>query len=1000
MQYLKSINQQFMKIKHICSVAMLAMLSSVAIAQQTRTISGTVVDNVGSPIVGAAVTVDGTSIGTITDSNGRYSLEAPEGAQISVQYVGYDPTSVAMGSQSTIDVTLFESLDDFEDMLVAMGYGIQKKSDIATSIATVGKKDLNVGMLGVGADILQGKVAGLSVTSDANPNRRNVHATLRGASTLRTGAAAEPYYVIDGVPGMSLELVAPDDIVSVDVLRDAAATAIYGSKGANGVIIISTKRGLEDKTEVCYNGFAEVGTVSKQYDMMSAADYRNWFAEKGKVVDANVDNGVDTNWQDEVQRTLFAHHHNLSIDGGHDATRYAASLSYTNGRGVMRGTDLEHFIGRAFVQTNALHDHLTLQAAVNASISKRNDIVANDEGESVFDAMAYCLPTLSVWDTDGKYSTNNATKSHNAKALQAERTYFERDKKYLVSGKATIDIIDGLKYDVSVAYQNEQNGYNYYFTRQYPLLTEAKGSASRAQVENTRLVFETYLTYAKKIQEKHNLDILLGYSWEENNDNDGIQVTGSNFFDDALGFYNIGMSNSTSRNDYGGYQLSTLRMISLYGRVNYNYDSRYLLQVTMRRDGSSAFGENNRWATFPSFAAAWRMSDEVFAENWNAIDDMKLRLGYGISGNSLGFDVFASRQLFGGTGWTTDSNGSSIQSLGPTSNANPDLKWERTKMMNAGLDVAMLGNRLKFVVDFYNKDTEDLIASYPVSTSKYLYGWMTANVGKINNRGFEIGVDATPVESGDFKWQTAVNLSHNRNEVKKISNDTYHADHMDAATINITGQTGYYTQRIMEGEPIGTFYTYEWAGYNADGISVFYEYDSETGERTGETTASPTDKDRTITGCAQPKLTLGWNNNLHYKGWSLGLFFTGVFGNDILNVTRARLSSVADMESGRYNMLTNADVRPEDSNSHIVSDRYVESGSYFRLSALSLAYDFGTTGWLSDLKVSIAGKNLFTATKYEGINPEIELSGSAPGLDYYHTHPQVRSVMLGLSMTF
>ena len=382
-------------------------------------------------------------------------------------------------------------------------------------------------------------------------------------------------------------------------------------------------------------------------------------------------------------------------------------------------------------------------------------------------------------------------------------------------------------------------------------------------------------------------------------------------------------------------------------------------------------------------------------------DDLKFRIGYGVSGNSLGFDAFTARQVYGVTGWFTNSNGDQVHTIGATRNANPDLKWERTSMFNVGIDFGFFNNRLTGTIEYYDKRTKDLIYDYQVSTTEYLYNYLTANVGEISNKGFEITVNAIPVQTKDLTWSTSLNMSHNKNTVEKLSNREFSVDYIDVADLSGAGQSNCYQQRIMEGHPIGQFYTWEWAGYNEDGVSVFYVHDPETGERTGETTTTPTQDDRACTGSAQPKFTLGWSNTLTYKKFSLTAFFQGSFGNKIMNGTKARLSNIAD--AGIRNWVTSfpEENLPTDFNSHYLSDRYIEDGSYLRLSNLSLSYDFGNIGkWISNLRVSATCNNLFTITGYSGIDPEVNLGGLTPGIDNRNTYPRTRTYMLGVNINF
>ena len=823
----------------------------------------------------------------------------------------------------------------------------------------------------------------------------------------------EPYYVIDGIPGMSLSLIAPEDIESIDVLRDASATAIYGSKAANGVILITTKKGSKSEhTSVNYSAYLAFDNIAKRLDMMTADELRA-YAKENNITLPN-DKGANTNWNDEVLRTAISHNHNVSINGGSEKTQYSASMSYQNKQGIIRGTDFERFGGRAFLQTKTLNDRLTLAFNVNAAQSKGTTVDSAKDGQSVFDAMNYYSPLVPVTNADGSwYSDKTISQNFNPVSMINEDT-FENNKKLLQgTAKATLDITKDLKWNLSLSYQDEQYIWNEYHTSQSQYNTR-NGEAKRIATENKKKILETYINYDHTFADIHKLGLMAGYSWEQNDDNDSFGLNVYDFYNDNTTFYNLNLANKmdwqnggiTSNNNG---HLETLRMISFYGRINYSFNSKYLLQATIRRDGSSAFGKNNRWGTFPSASLAWRMSEEKFIKDLNVFDDLKFRVGYGVSGNSLGFGAYSAIQTYSTSGWFnyTNANGTqnSYHTLAAASNANPDLKWERTAMLNIGLDFSFFGGRLGGTIEYYDKRTSDLIYTYEVSTNRYPFGTMPANVGDISNKGIEFTINATPIQTKNFSWQTSLNLSHNKNNVESISNSEYSVDYIRAADPEITGYSSNAdVQRIMEGHPIGTFYTYEWAGYNDQGVSVFYVHDPETGERTGETTTDPeTDRDRTIIGCAQPDLNLGWSNNFQYKNWNLDLFFTGVFGQDIYNATAEQYSNVSFVKEGRNVLKSVAtEHRATDTQSQAPSNRWIENGSYFRLSSVSLGYTFGKIGnWINSFKLYATCNNVFTITGYSGRDPEINLGGLEPGMDrrtnYY---PRTRSFMIGLNVNF
>ena len=919
-------------------------------------------------------------------------------------------TSISANAFAAKDSVSPELTDTQRDTLklseiVVVGYGKMRRKDVTSSITTISSADLNKGVYTTPAQLLQGKVPGLVVTNSGDPNA-SPSITLRGASTLRTGAAMEPYYIVDGVPGVDLSLVATDDIESIDVLRDATATAIYGSKAANGVIIVTTKHGRAGAAHVTYNGYMAVESVSKNLDLATAAELRAYAAEHGFEL-AN-DTGAEVDWQKEVERTGISHNHNLAVSGGNSRSGYNVSLNYLNHEGVIRSSSLERFGARALAHSKVLKDHLQLSLGVNASQTTKKGIEAKEYGVSVTDAMVYYSPAQSVRDNSGAWSeSTSTTQYYNPLSMINEDTQKNIYRRMQINGKADLNILADLTWSAQFSYMANQNIMSEYHSTKSQIV-KTHGQATRSTYTDDKQVFETFGNYSHSFPGYHRIGAMVGYSWEQTNSNDGFGLTVKDFYNDAVKYYNLTYANQIDGIDgvESGAE-STLRMISFYGRLNYSYASRYNFQATVRRDGSSAFGKNNRWATFPSVSAAWRISEEPFMRDLGIFDDLKLRVGYGVSGNSLGFDAYSARRTYGVSGWFqyTDANGvtTNKHTLAATNNANADLKWERTGMFNIGIDFGFFNSRLTGTIEYYDKRTSDLIYYYPVSTNRFPFGTMTANVGDISNRGIELTINAIPVQTTDWQWTTSLNLSHNSNRVEKLSNAAYSVNYQDLAYPWITGNTGVAVQRLMEGCPIGQFYTYEFAGHDENGVSQFWVHDPVTGERTGEKTIKPTDTDRTKTGSAQPKLTFGWNNTVSWKNWDLSLFFQGTIGNKIFNALRAQYNAVSMIPKGK-NVYKEALTEQNfgDVNSQSPSDRYIENGSFVKLSTLSLTYNFGRLkGWVENLSVYATCNNVFTITSYKGSDPEVSLGGLTPGIewrkDYY---PHTRTFMFGTRISF
>ena len=974
--------------------ASLLLCSTAAMAQSQK--SGVIKDANGEPLIGVTVLEQGTSNGTVTDVNGRYTLKTTKpNAKLKVSYIGYESQVITPGQSVTLsanDATLNE--------VVVVGYGTMRRKDVTSSITTVNAKDLDKGVYTDPAQMLQGKVAGLVISSSGDPNGSS-SITLRGSSSLREGEAMQPYYVIDGIPGMDISMVAPDDIESIDVLRDATATAIYGSKAANGVIIITTKKGSKERTNVTYNGYVAIDNILKKFDVCTADDLRQYAKDNNITLK---DGGANTDWQDEVLRTGISHNHNVNISGGNGSTNYMVSADLRKREGVIKMTGFDRFNVRSLVSTKTLKDHLTISIGANMMYGKHFGVPSGNEGASVLDAMNYYSPTNAVKNADGTWTVGSGSKNYNPLALMEENKSETVWKRNQFVGKTALELWKGLVWNVNYSWSNYQSTYSAYNTRNSQLegIGNKNGQATRNTYFGREQTFETYLNY-NFTAGKNKFDLMAGYSWEEKRNNDGFGLSVEGYYNDDLGWYNmsyaqtiLGVQNSVQ----SGY-LEKVRNISFYGRVNYSFDSRYMLQATIRRDGSSVFGKNNRWGTFPSVSAAWNITEEKFMQNQHIFDNLKLRAGYGISGNAMGFDVYSSYNTYGASG-TFPYNGKTYRSYGATKNANPDLKWESTGMLNIGLDFAFLKGRLNGTVEVYHKKTKDLIWSYPVSRTQYIYGWMDANVGEMTNKGIEFTLNAVPVRTKNFMWSSTLNLSHNKNTVDKMQNETFHTTNLTQGDPMVAGVSDDgWTQRIMEGEPIGTFYTYQYAGI-VNGRSEYYVLD-ENGNRTGKTTNNPSLKDRSITGCAQPKLNAGWNNTLTYKNWSLNAFITGVFGNDVYNSPRAHYTA-AQMFSDGKNVLKEFLSNPVgDASGSLPSDRYIEKGSYVRLQTLSLSYTFRNcfNDWIQDLTLYGTANNLFTITNYKGLDPEVNMGGIDPGIDYrWSRYPHTRTFMVGVKINF
>ncbi len=979
------------------SIMLLATMPSFAFQQSGRTINGTVTDEKNEPLPGVSVTLKSTGRGAATDQNGKYSIIINSETEVlRFTSIGFVSKEFTVGNNSTLDVSLLPNQQQLKDVVV-IGYGTSTKQDVTGSITSLKSEDFNQGVLTTPAELLQGKVPGLNVTKSGDPNQAP-SVILRGPSTIRTGAQ-EPFYVIDGVPGASIDLLAPADIESIDVLKDASSTAIYGSRAANGVIIITTKRAKLGQTRLTYSSYAAMDNVSKKIDMLTGDQLRQYLKDNAQAplaIPLN-DDGSNTDWQSLIERKAFSQNHNLSYGGASKNSDYGASVNYFKNNGILKRTGLERTIYRGYINQRFFNDRLKLSLNLTNSNSKTDDIFQS----YILPGMLFYLPTVGPFNPDGTYKENYARTGGgtlNPLSLLNNNTISNNSNKTLVNGIAQVDIVQGLRFTLSVSQQRDQNNNNYYLNSSSGLAVGANGVAHRSSYLNTNNIAESYFNYDRTFGQ-HSIKLLAGYSYQQNRTNDGFGVQTQGFSNDNLSYNNLFLSNpsSISQIPFDNNPISTLRLISYYGRVQYQFADKYLLQGSLRDDGSSAFGANHRYGLFPAVSGAWRIINEDFMKQVPAFSDLKLRAGYGVSGNSLGFDAFSALLIYGsqGSGSKFLYNGNVTNAIGPVRNDNPNLKWESTATTNIGLDFGFLQNRISGSVDYYIKKTSDLIYDqYPVSLTQYFTPTITANAGKIKNSGIEVVLNAVAVKTSDFTWRTSLNFSHNKNVVESLSNGQFNLPVFYAAQLGGKGQSGNYSQIVQPGQPLGTFYLWHYMGKNAAGVSTYQN-------AAGKTIATqPLTTDQFIAGNAQPTLIYGWNNSFFYKNFDLNFLVRGVLGNKILNATLASLNNPADAKFQNIPRFTVGESF-SDINAYLISDRYLESGSYLRLDNTTLGYTIKPKiQAIKAIRLYVSGNNLFVITKYKGIDPEINIGGLTPGIDANNFYPKTRTYIFGLTASF
>ncbi len=981
----------------ICSLILLYTVNLFAFQVTVKTINGKVTDENKSPLQGVSVSVKSSGKNALTNTEGNFSIEV-NGANdvISFSSVGYSSREVAAGKGNSLNIILSTEAKQLTDVVV-IGYGTASKRDVTGSITSIKSEDFNQGVITTPAELLQGKVAGLNVTKSGDPNQQPA-VILRGPSTLRVGGAQQPFYVIDGVPGASIDLLAPADIESIDVLKDAASTAIYGSRAANGVIIITTKRARVGQTRLTYSAYAGVETVSKKIDMLSGDELRKYLKDNGQTLTSPAnDDGSNTDWQNLIERKGYSQNHNISFGGATASADYGVSFNYLKSEGILKNSDLQRTIFKGYINQRFFDDRLRLGISITQSSSNISDVFQS----SILPGMLFYLPTVSPFNADGTYKENYTRTGSgplNPLSLIDNNSIKINDNIILVNGIAQVDILKGLKYTFSASLQKDQNQYNSYLNSVSGLAVNLGGVAHRSSFLNKNNVIESYFNY-DKLFGQHSVKLLAGYSYQQNRNNEGFGVQSQRFSNDNLTYNNLFLSNPSSiaQIAFDNNPISTLRLISYYGRIQYQYNSKYLFQASLRNDGSSAFGVNNRWGYFPAVSAGWKIIGEKFMQHSRAFSDLKLRAGYGVSGNSLGFDAFSALLVYGTPQGNNKFlyNGNITNAIGPVRSNNPDLKWESTSTVNIGLDFGLFRDRISGSVDYYIKKTSDLIYDqYPVSTTQYFLPIYTANVGRIKNSGVELVLNVVAVKTKNFSWNTSANIAHNKNVVETLSNDQFTLPSIPTAQVGGKGQSGNYSQVVQPGSPLGTFYLWHYLGKNANGISTYQKADGST------TATQPLTTDARAYGNAQPSLIYGWNNNFNYKNFNVNFLVRGILGNKILNVTLASLNNPTDSKIQNIPRFTLGESF-KDINGYLVSDRFLESGSYLRLDNASLGYTIKPTlKSIKSIRLYLTANNVFVITKYKGIDPEINIGGLTPGIDNNNFYPKTRTFLFGVNASF
>ena len=989
-----------------------------AVTQQSVTVKGVVKDANGEPIIGASVFEKGTSNGTVTDYDGNYSLKvANSNATIVVSYIGYVTQEVKAGS----DVVLQED-NALLNEVVVIGYGTQRKADVTSAVASVKAEDFNAGKIGDAAELVKGKIAGLTVVNSSGDPKAGSSIRLRGITTLV--GSLTPLILVDGIEG-DLNTVAPENIASIDVLKDASAAAIYGTRGANGVIIITTKTGKRDTpAQVTYNGYASFSKWSKKLDFMDTHD-----VIYGKTAQEYL--GYDTDWLAGVTRKAgFKHNHDLSISGGSKNSAYSANISYAKEEGIIRETSNENFKMQMDYTQFIWNDIVKFN--FNALVTRQKYTNDNLNGYSHTNPYRQALihnPSEPPYNEDGSYYENfNKLQYYNPIALINEAFGDTRIRFSQLVGNVTVEPIKGWKTNLMISWgETAATSEDWTSPLHQSLVREGwNGAANKSEGNSVSKNLELTTRYDAQWGE-HRFNSIVGYSYLFK-ENDGFNAGNQDFSTTAFLWNNLGNGTFINDKDHhawmGSYKNDS-KLVGFFGRISYGYADKYNALVSIRHEGSSKFGANHKWATFPSVSLGWNIMNEAFMEGTRSwLDNLRLRVGYGVTGITPGDNYLAQNiYKFADYGDVLSMDGKWIKTLEVAQNPNPDLKWEVSKEWNFGLDYGFLNNRIHGSLDVYVKTTNDLLFWYNVPMPPNLYSSTLVNVGDMRNTGIELMIEAIPVMTKDFEWTTTLTASHNKNKLLKLSNDLYETDNFHEEG-GISDPISTETHCMEVGKPLGDFWGLKFVGYDKDGFALVEASDGNGGWTVKQFNANLNNlENRQRLGSGTPKVILGWGNTFRYKDFDLSMQFTSQLGYKILNASRCfyennsiaynRLKTAADLhpainldgtpyidpETGQQKMVTMSQAMGQG----FWSD-HLENGDFLKLSNITLGYTFTPKGALSNYikkaRIYANATNLFCITGYTGIDPEVENYFMAPGIDDRDKYPVTRNYTVGLSLSF
>jgi len=961
-----------------------------------KKVSGTVTDSKGQTLPGIIIKVKNDNGGTATDLDGKFTLSVKDNATLVFSYLGYTPQEVSVAGKSIINVQMGESVSALKEVVV-VGYGTQRREELTSAVTNVKAKDFNQGGARSPVDLIQGKVAGLTITRNGgNDPNSGASIQLRGVTSLV--GSTSPLIVIDGIPGGNLDLLQQDDIESMSVLKDGSAAAIYGTRANGGVILVTTKKGKKGVTAVDYSTYISRDYLLKKPAFFDAAGYRSLIAQ-GLVNQSN-DHGYSTDFYDMLlDKGNISQYHNLALSGGNDNSTFRASVFYDNLNGIALQNGRTNYGARLNFTQKAIEGKLNTAINVATNYNQANML----GGGTSFESALVENPTNPMFNPDGSYYEDETYANQTARLNQEKST---RDQQTTSADfRTTLDLAKGLKASFFGSIQR-----NAYVDDQYWDVNSresVKGSLNGTAIDGTGYAYkgsyleknyavEPTIEYNTVIAKKHNINAIAGYSYQYNV-TESFNGANSGFDNDVFEDNNLNagtflVNGKASLNSFK----EDDKLIAFFGRINYNYEDKYLAQFVLRHEGSSKFGENHKWGDFPAVSLGWTISREDFMKDVKFLDNLKLRAGYGVTGNQ-GFANYQSLvTLNTGNYYVTniDANGGETwkQTYGPDHNPNPDLRWEKKKELNFGLDFGLF-NRISGTLDVYNRKTVDLLQSYNTQLPPFIQSTIFTNVGSVQNKGVELSLTGQVLTHKDFSWSATLTASTQSNKLLSFSNDVYNIDYIEYAGINGNGALGN-AIRTVAGGPLGEFFGKRFAGFTSTGDWLFYKAD---GTKVGPDQI--TDADKTFIGNGIPKYYASLTNTFKYKNFDLTVFLRGKFGYQILNTTELSYGNKVALPN---NVLKSATTTHADLNgSYQYSDYYLENGSFVKVDNITLGYNFNyKMKYIKYLRVYASGKNLATITGYKGADPEVEDTGLAPGVENHGVYPRTRTITLGLNVGF